>query len=97
MLDENVDITREKILDLAKLAKIRISEDEITGIISQMGNIIKFVNQISNVETHETSELYFKTKISTHLKDDNKEISLSQDDIFKNCAEKENGFFVVKI
>jgi aspartyl-tRNA(Asn)/glutamyl-tRNA(Gln) amidotransferase subunit C len=44
-------ITKENILHVAKLARLDIAEGDIEKLTEQMGNIVKFVEKINELDT----------------------------------------------
>jgi aspartyl-tRNA(Asn)/glutamyl-tRNA(Gln) amidotransferase subunit C len=49
-------ISREEVQQLAELARLRISEDEIRGLQKDISNILDYVGQVSAVSQGETLE-----------------------------------------
>ena len=44
-------LTRDEVLKIAKLAKIKIAEDEIDVYINELSEIIEYVKQLDKVDT----------------------------------------------
>ncbi len=44
-------ITREDVIKLARLSKIKLADDEVDKFVSELGEIVKYVDQINSVDT----------------------------------------------
>ena len=80
---------------IAKLARIRLSEDEATELLTDMNSILDWVEQLNEVNTDSVEPL---TNISSatlpQRKDEAKDIN-SSEEILKNSPDKLEGYFAV--
>ena len=80
---------------IAKLARIRLSENEAIELLKDMSSILDWVDQLNEVNTDKVEPL---TNISsaalTQRKDEAKDIN-SADEILKNSPDKLEGYFAV--
>ena len=80
---------------IAKLARIRLSENEVNELLKDMNSILDWVEQLNEVNTDSIEPL---TNISssslTIRKDEAKDIN-SSDEILQNSPDKLEGYFAV--
>ena len=80
---------------IAKLARIRLSEEESKDLLKDMNSILDWVEQLNEVNTDSVKPL---TNISSSILpqriDEAKDIN-SSDEILKNSPDKLEGYFAV--
>ncbi len=79
---------------IAHLARLSLSEDEVEMFRSQLGDILRFVQQLGDLDT-EGVDPYIERAETTPMREDEPGESLSQEEALMNAPEKEGGFFVV--
>lgn len=81
---------------LEKLSYLKISQDKREEIITQMGEMIAFVNNLSELDTDGISDTFAMTDESTLLREDsitcNPQIN---DDILAHAPNSSDHFFIV--
>jgi aspartyl-tRNA(Asn)/glutamyl-tRNA(Gln) amidotransferase subunit C len=88
-------ITREQILKIAKLGKLKLSEAEIENFTGQLGSILEFAEQLNKVDTGVIEPTCFMKPPHDPLRDDVEQPSLSPEDLLSNGPKIKNGFFAV--
>lgn len=53
-----MNITKEEILHLAELSNISLSEDQIPGLIKDLGNIKQYISQLDELDTEGVEPTY---------------------------------------
>ena len=53
-----MSITKEEILHLAELSNISLSEDQIPGLIKDLGNIKQYISQLDELDTEGVEPTY---------------------------------------
>ena len=80
---------------IAKLARIRLSEEEAKDLLKDMNSILDWVEQLNEVNTDSVEPL---TNISSSIlpqrKDEANDVN-SADEILKNSPDKLEGYFTV--
>ena len=80
---------------IAKLARIRLSEEEANDLLRDMNLILDWVEQLNEVNTDSVEPLAnISSSILPQRKDKAKDIN-STDEILKNSPDKLEGYFVV--
>ncbi|MBN1130333.1 MAG: Asp-tRNA(Asn)/Glu-tRNA(Gln) amidotransferase subunit GatC [Chitinispirillaceae bacterium] len=88
-------IDREKVLQIAKLARLRLSEDEIEHFTGQLGSIFEYVEQLNAVDTSGVEPTCFMEPAHDPLRDDVEKPSLAVDEALKNGPRVKKGFFAI--
>ena len=88
-------VTHEDVLNIANLAKLYISEEELDALTKEMDNIIAFADTI-NTATDETSDFDNINNLTNAFREDVVVPSYDREQILKNAENQENGYFVVK-
>ena len=87
-------VTKQEIEQLAILAKLSFSEEEITQLTHDMDEIINFANQVNSFPYDKEETLDNRVKLADLRQDEVKE-SFGSEVVTSNVA-SENGFFPVK-
>lgn len=88
-------ISREQILKIAKLGKLKLSETEIENFTGQLGSILDFVEQLNKVDTRGVEPTCFMEPPHDPLRDDVEKPSLTPGEILQNAPKVKNNFFAV--
>lgn len=88
-------ITREQILKIARLGKLKLSEAEVENFTGQLGSILEFVDQLDRVDTSNVEPTCFMEPPHDPLRDDNEKPSLAPEVLLRNGPKVTNGFFAV--
>jgi len=67
-------ISRDDVLHLAQLSNLRLTNDEIDGLQTDIGNILDYVDQLSKLDTSGVEPTYQVTGLKNVCRDD-KEIN----------------------
>lgn len=87
-------VTREEVLQIARLAKLSVPEEELDALTADMANIIAFADTI-NAAGSETEEFDNINNLSNAFREDAVVPSYDRADILKNAGGGEDGFFKV--
>lgn len=63
-------ITRDDVLHLAQLSSLQLTDDEINGLQIDIGNILGYVEKLSNLDTDGVEPTYQVTGLSNIFRDD---------------------------
>ena len=90
-----MQVDREEILHIAKLACINIKEEEIEEYRKNLQDILNFAKTIDSVDTDNISETISSTKnVNVFREDEIKEFE-DREALLQNAPAKENGMFVI--
>lgn len=89
-------ITREDIIKIAALAKLRVEEDDIEALTRDMSEIISFADTISEAIDSEGTGFEDINGLCNAFHEDEVVQSFGRDEILKNREGGESGCFVVR-
>jgi len=81
---------------IADLARLPLSDDQITKLQTQLASIISYVQQLDTVSTESIQQTAQVTGRTNVFRDDVIEPCLSQKEALKNAPETYNGYFKVR-
>lgn len=88
-----MQIRKEEIIHIAKLANLNLTEEEIEKYTNDMQDILAFANTINQVDTEGVDEkASLEEKYNVFRKDDVK-VFKDRDDLLKNAPAQEDGMF----
>lgn len=88
-------VGKEDIEYVAKLAKLRLTEEEKEKLTPQMADIIDFANRISQLNTDGIKETAHILEMNNVFREDEVKASYNRDDILMNAPQKEAGCIIV--
>ena len=91
----NVMVNKNDIEYVAKLAKLKLTEEEKEKFIPQMADIIEFANKISELDTEGINPTAHILEINNVFRKDNVCESYKREEILANAPAKEAGCIVV--
>ena len=80
---------------IAKLARIRLSEEEAKDLLKDMNSILDWVEQLNEVNTDTVEPLANISSSTLPLRRDEAKDINSSDEILKNSPDKLEGYFAV--
>ena len=89
-------VTGKDIVKIAKLAKLRVKDEETERLARDMSEIICFADTINNAVEDSEEEFDGIAGIVNAFHEDITVESFNRDDILKNREGGENGMFVIK-
>jgi len=88
-------ISKKEIHHVAELARIEFNDRELEKFTEQLGNILNYIEKLSELNTDNVEPTSHVLDISTPLREDVVEKWLSGEEVLKNAPESDGGFFVV--
>ncbi len=80
---------------IARLARIKITEAEATGLVKELSGILNWVEQLDEVDTSAVEPMTRVIPIELRRREDKVTDGGKTDAILKNAPMAEDGFFVV--
>ncbi|MDK2976694.1 MAG: aspartyl-tRNA(Asn)/glutamyl-tRNA(Gln) amidotransferase subunit [Candidatus Marinimicrobia bacterium] len=90
-----MSISREEVLHIAKLARLSLSEEEITMYTHQLGDILNYVQKLNELNIDDVEPMKHVLNMVNVLREDKELPSLSREDVLKNAPEHDKEFFKV--
>lgn len=92
---EIMAITEEQVKHVAKLAKLKFSDDELQDFTDQLGKIIDMVELLEEVETAGVPFTSNVVETVNVMRPDRAQAGMNRDELMRNVPEKEDGFIKV--
>jgi len=90
-------LTREDVLKLAQLAKLELTEEEQKKFLSEISEILGYVEQLQSVEVDDLEPTYQVNGLSNvSRKDEIRDYGIDRQALLKNLPAEENGQIKVK-
>ena len=90
-----MQITKKTINHVANLARLNLKDEEVNTLLTQMGEILTYIDKLNSLDTSNVKPMEHVKPISNVFRDDVIAPSFNRDDILKNAPEKEDGAFSV--
>ena len=88
-------ITKDDVKHVAKLARLTLTEEEIDKYSEQLGNILKYVEQMNEVDTTGIEPMPHAIPITNVMREDVVKYEQNKEELMKNAPYEEDGFFRV--
>jgi len=90
-----MQIAPEDVTRLAKLSKLRITEEEVSQIQSDLTKILGMVDQLRSVDTRGVEPLVHAIELSDVLAVDQVDTSLPREEVLRNAPSRDDVAFRV--
>ena len=88
-------ITRDDVLHIAKLAKLKLTEDEIVLFQEQLSKILDYFKQLEKLDTEHVAPMKHILAVHNVFRADESRPSVSVNDALKNAPKCHKGYFEV--
>ena len=85
-------ITQEEVRKVAKLARLRLTDAEVVGYTSQLGNIMDMIDDMLEVDCEGVEPLRSVCEMTPHLREDKITESDLSAELFNNAPGKDAQF-----
>ena len=93
--DGSMEISREEVLHVAKLARLALTEDEVERFRGQLSAILEAVGKVSELDLSGVPPTSHPLDLVNVLAEDEPRPSLSLDEVFANAPERDRDAFRV--
>ena len=91
-------ITKEEVLHVAKLARLKLTEDETERLMTDMGSIISFADKLNELDTDGVVPTAHALPMQNAFRADEIKESFDRDEILKNAPSTDgDGFLIPKV
>ena len=88
-------ITIDTVRHVAKLARLKLSEQEELMYTEQMGKIIEYFDELAAIDTTGVEPMSHALPLTNVMREDEVEVTLTHDALLKNAPSIEDEFFRV--
>jgi aspartyl-tRNA(Asn)/glutamyl-tRNA(Gln) amidotransferase subunit C len=86
-------ITRDEVLHVARLARLDLSEDEVTKFQAQLSQILEAVSKVRELDLSDVPPTAHPLEIANAWEDDEPRPCLPVEDVFANAPDRDDGYF----
>jgi aspartyl-tRNA(Asn)/glutamyl-tRNA(Gln) amidotransferase subunit C len=90
-----VEIGRDEVLHVARLARLALTDEEVERFRGQLSAILEAVGKVSELDLEDVPPTSHPLDLVNVLAEDELEPSLSREDALANAPDPEDGFFGV--
>ena len=91
----SMSVNADQVRHVARLARIAMSDAEVEKMVPEFNNILKWVEQLGEVDTDGVEPLTAVIANELRLRDDVVDDGNVRDDVLRNAPEAQHGFFAV--
>jgi aspartyl-tRNA(Asn)/glutamyl-tRNA(Gln) amidotransferase subunit C len=88
-------ITRDEVLHIAKLAKLKLSEEEIALFQEQLGRILDYFREIEQLDTEHVAPMKHIVDMRNVFRADEPRPSVPVSEALKNAPKRRDNYFEV--
>lgn len=88
-------LTRDEVLKVARLARLKLTDAEIDDCTTKLGSILDYVAQLNDVNTDDVEPMVHAVELSNVFRADVVNPSLPRDAALKNAPKTDGQFFLV--
>ena len=88
-------ITVKDVEHVAKLARLELTEAEKEKFATQLGDVLKYVEQMNEVDTSSVEPMAHAVDFVNVMRDDVVKYEQTKEELMKNAQDEEDGFFKV--
>jgi aspartyl-tRNA(Asn)/glutamyl-tRNA(Gln) amidotransferase subunit C len=88
-------ISREEVLHVARLARLELTDDEVTRFQEQLSAILDAVSKVSELDLADVPPTAHPLEIANTWADDEPRPCLPLDDVFRNAPDRDGDYFRV--
>lgn len=86
-------VDAEQVEEVAENARINIDREEAENFSEEFEEILEKFNQLDQIDTEDVEPAFHPVDIEPETREDEKEKTLQEEDVFRNTENRENGFF----
>lgn len=88
-------ISKDDVINTAELARLEFSDEKLEKFTDQLGNILEYIEDLNELNTEKITPTSYGLEVSTPLREDIVNQTITVEEALQNAPESENGFFVV--
>ena len=94
-MKENTMIDPEQVEHVARLARLKLTSEELELFTTQLSSILDYINKLNELDTADVEPLSHPLEMVNVFRDDERAESLPRDEALANAPEQRDGFFRV--
>ncbi len=89
-------LTPEEVRDIARLARVGLSDDEVSRLQSQLSQILDYFQRLQEVDTENVPPTAHTLAMHNVMRDDEPHPSIDKEDVLANAPRREEDLFRVR-
>ncbi len=89
-------LTPEEVRNIARLARVGLSDDEVSRLQSQLSQILDYFQRLQEVDTENVPPTAHTLAMHNVMRDDEPHPSLDKEDVLANAPQREEDLFRVR-
>ena len=89
-------LTPEEVRDIARLARVGLSDDEVSRLQSQLSQRLDYFQRLQEVDTENVPPTAHTLAMHNVMRDDEPHPSLDKEDVLANAPQREEDLFRVR-
>jgi aspartyl-tRNA(Asn)/glutamyl-tRNA(Gln) amidotransferase subunit C len=90
-----MSVTEKDVKYIANLARLQLNEEEAKAFAGDMNKILKYMDQLNEVDTESVKPLEHVIELDSRLRKDEAKEPLSHEDALKNAPKADSDYFRV--
>jgi len=91
------DLSTEDVLKLARLSRLKLSDDEVDTFKKEINEILSYVDMLKEADTKDLKPTYQVTGLENKMrKDEVKDYGVTQDELLENLPDKDGVYIKTK-
>lgn len=88
-------LTPEQVRKVARLARLKLTEEELQRLTPQLSDVLKYVDMLSEVETGDVEPMAHAIEVHNVLRPDQARDSLPREEALANAPNSDGRYFLV--
>jgi aspartyl-tRNA(Asn)/glutamyl-tRNA(Gln) amidotransferase subunit C len=88
-------ISRDEVLHVARLARLELTDDEVTRFQEQLSAILEAVSKVAELDLEDVTPTAHPLELENAWAEDDARPCLSLDEVFANAPDREQDYFRV--
>ncbi len=88
-------LSREDVLRIARLAKLKLTDDEVERYRAQLGRILEHFKKLEELDTSDVEPMAHGLDVANVLRADEPRPSVPQEEALQNAPARRDGYFEV--
>ena len=94
-MSKKTPVNRYEILKIASLAKLHLSDEEVSLYTDQINEILEYMNQLDELDTEDIEPLSHVLDQINMTRKDEQTPSLTREESLKNAPKSDDDYFIV--
>ncbi len=90
----SMELTRDNVAKIARLSRLRLTDDELDRFTGQLGQILNYVEMLNEVDTTGVEPMAHAGDLCNVFRADELRPSLDRSDVFRNAPKSDGKYFL---